>query len=109
MSRSSHGVRRYCFIYREHDPDILQFSLSSDNCDRTVNPGITGELVFNATIIGKLRTKDNYYVINAFCIFFAGKCVEISSRSSQNQFRWTLCIIPLLHLILEVTLSHIIR
>jgi hypothetical protein len=53
LSRSSHGSRRYCFIYKESSPDLVLFSTSADNCDRVVRPGITGELVFNVTSTGK--------------------------------------------------------
>uniref|UniRef100_A0A1Y1M8S9 Uncharacterized protein n=1 Tax=Photinus pyralis TaxID=7054 RepID=A0A1Y1M8S9_PHOPY len=89
ISRSPHGAHRYCFIYREYDPYLLLFSSSSDNCDRSLKPGVTGDLIFNATIIGK--------------------CVDINSMSARNQFHWTMNIIPLLNLIIAVVSSYIQR
>ncbi|KAF5298129.1 hypothetical protein FQA39_LY02553 [Lamprigera yunnana] len=52
ITRPSHGAHRYCFIYREYDPYLLLFSSSPYNCDRSLKPGVRGELIFNATIIG---------------------------------------------------------
>ncbi|XP_017770060.1 PREDICTED: uncharacterized protein LOC108557871 [Nicrophorus vespilloides] len=59
LSRSSHGARTYCFIYKEFPPDVVAFSTSIENCDRNVLPGITGELVFNVTSIGKCLEASN--------------------------------------------------
>ncbi|KAJ8940121.1 hypothetical protein NQ318_009835 [Aromia moschata] len=53
LSRGSHGARRFCFIYKEQSSGLVMFSTSADNCNRLVKPGITGELIFNITTIGK--------------------------------------------------------
>lgn len=67
LSRSSHGARRYCFIYREEREIpgatglaegggslmLVHFSSSSHSCDRNIRPGIEGALAFNATSTGK--------------------------------------------------------
>ncbi|KAG5895130.1 hypothetical protein JTB14_008565 [Gonioctena quinquepunctata] len=52
VSRSSHGARRYCFIYKESIAGVL-FSTSADSCNRLVKPGISGELIFNISNTGK--------------------------------------------------------
>lgn len=52
IGRSSHGARRFCFIYRERSPNLVLFSSSAASCDRVIRPGVTGELVFNITSIG---------------------------------------------------------
>lgn len=57
---SSHGARRFCFIYKEAGPDLVLFSTAADSCDRTLRPGNTGELVFNVTSTGKIRRYRNY-------------------------------------------------
>nr|CAD7428136.1 unnamed protein product [Timema monikensis] len=48
LSRSSHGARRYCFMYREQE-GVVHFSSSSDSCQRNISPGIGGALAFNVT------------------------------------------------------------
>ncbi|XP_067004830.2 uncharacterized protein [Anabrus simplex] len=52
LSRSSHGARRYCFMYREVD-GIVHFSSSSDSCQRNISPGVGGTLAFNVTSSGQ--------------------------------------------------------
>ncbi|XP_071050667.1 uncharacterized protein [Onthophagus taurus] len=64
LGRTSHGTKRHCFIYKEHGPNTVLFSTSTGNCERTLNPGVSGELVFNVT--------NN------------GKCMETSGTSSPN-------------------------
>ncbi|XP_046400399.1 uncharacterized protein LOC124166762 [Ischnura elegans] len=56
LSRSSHGARRLCFIYREGGPSsggVVHFSSSPDSCRRNVLPGVEGALAFNVTSIGQ--------------------------------------------------------
>ncbi|KAJ8929774.1 hypothetical protein NQ314_017511 [Rhamnusium bicolor] len=54
LSRASYGARRFCFIYKEQQGSgLVMFSTSTDSCNRLVKPGITGELIFNITTIGK--------------------------------------------------------
>lgn len=84
LSRSSYGARRYCFIYREHVPGTVLFSTSPDNCERSVNPGISGELIFNVTN--------------------TGKCMEISGSEAIASSSWGkfLLLITFLHLIINL-------
>ncbi|KAJ8920335.1 hypothetical protein NQ315_011997 [Exocentrus adspersus] len=53
LGRTSHGARRYCFMYKEQGSGNVMFSTSADSCDRLVKPGQTGELIFNVTTLGK--------------------------------------------------------
>lgn len=55
LSRTSHGARRLCFMYRESD-GMVHFSSSSDSCQRGVAPGIGGTLAFNVTSTGTQNT-----------------------------------------------------
>ncbi|XP_063230037.1 uncharacterized protein LOC134535094 [Bacillus rossius redtenbacheri] len=52
LSRSSHGARRLCFMYRELEGLVL-FSSSADSCQRGVSPGVGGALAFNVTSSGQ--------------------------------------------------------
>ncbi|XP_049807210.1 uncharacterized protein LOC126249589 [Schistocerca nitens] len=52
LSRTSHGARRLCFMYREVD-GVVHFSSSADSCTRAVSPGIGGSLAFNVTSTGR--------------------------------------------------------
>ncbi|XP_025835867.1 uncharacterized protein LOC108737391 [Agrilus planipennis] len=82
-SRSSHGALKYCFIYKEYGPDTVLFSTSSGNCDRNLRPGITGELVLNAS--------------------WSGKCVEVNrSHRLQSSFVTT-TLLPICFIFLSVT------
>ncbi|XP_044754916.1 uncharacterized protein LOC123313888 [Coccinella septempunctata] len=52
-TKLSYNSRRYCFVYKEVSPGTIFFSTSSSNCDRSIRPGLNGELIFNITSIGK--------------------------------------------------------
>lgn len=79
QSRSSHGAKRYCFIYKELQALIL-FSISSDNCNRNIRPGVDGELAFNVTVSGKL----NIFLLDSRdLILFIPKKVIISNHENK--------------------------
>lgn len=86
VSRSSHGARRYCFIYREFPPDTVVFSTATENCDRTIKPGTTGHLIFNITTVGK--------------------CIERNSAQStsttKSTFIFILAVLLNLHVLLGI-------
>ncbi|XP_023309761.1 uncharacterized protein LOC108907292 [Anoplophora glabripennis] len=81
LSRASHGARRYCFMYKEQGSGMVMFSTSADSCDRLLKPGITGELIFNITTLGK--------------------CVETSTSTKADSFS-ALLIWPTLYCIIKV-------
>ncbi|XP_065204346.1 uncharacterized protein LOC135834409 [Planococcus citri] len=67
LSRTSRGVRRYCFMYQTNeDSSLIHFTSTSDTCHRGSVPGLDGALSFNITPIGG-----------------AGKCAELNSTSLQ--------------------------
>ncbi|XP_014243229.1 uncharacterized protein LOC106663141 [Cimex lectularius] len=87
VSRSSHGSKRYCFVYSpaHHRSAVgngagqipswnyVRFSTSSDTCSRTVIPGLTGILAFNITS--------------------QGQCVEVSSSGAAAHLSTALLLI----------------
>ncbi|XP_065156032.1 uncharacterized protein aus [Atheta coriaria] len=86
LSRASHSARTYCFIYKEaRGTDVVMFSTSNDSCDRRVRPGITGELVFNVSSIGK--------------------CLEAISHSNKSSFSVSLILVLSSLLILHKLLT----
>ncbi|KAG8233725.1 hypothetical protein J437_LFUL013222 [Ladona fulva] len=83
LSRTSHGARRLCFIYREGGPGsggVIHFSSSPDSCRRNVLPGVEGALAFNVTNVGQ--------------------CMEMSSASKTAIHKLLSLIGPLLLLLL---------
>ncbi|KAL1116737.1 hypothetical protein AAG570_005209, partial [Ranatra chinensis] len=52
LSRSSHGAKRYCFVYTMSQVAPTPFSTSGDTCSRAITPGLTGVLAFNITSQG---------------------------------------------------------
>lgn len=53
LSRTSRGVRRYCFMYQTNeDSSLIHFTSTSDTCHRGSVPGLDGALSFNITPIG---------------------------------------------------------
>lgn len=53
LSRTSRGVRRYCFMYQTNeDSSLIHFTSTSDTCHRDSIPGADGALSFNITPIG---------------------------------------------------------
>ncbi|XP_019771742.1 uncharacterized protein LOC109545465 isoform X2 [Dendroctonus ponderosae] len=77
----AHGARKFCFMYKELGPNVVAFSTSS-YCNRLIQPGITGDLIFNLTN--------------------RGKCMETNSsiRARPISIRW-LIIFALLVLIIR--------
>lgn len=77
--RSSIGAGRFCFIYREQE-DVVQFSSSSDSCQRNISPGIGGTLAFNVTSSGKCfnlsnkKQNMNYYTLLKYKIYKVSCC-----------------------------------
>lgn len=53
LSRTSHGARRLCFIYRESPLGGVHFSSSAVSCQRDISPGVGGILAFNVTSSGQ--------------------------------------------------------
>lgn len=57
LSRTSRGVRRYCFMYQTNeDSSLIHFTSTSDTCHRGSIPGLDGALSFNITPIGGAGT-----------------------------------------------------
>lgn len=55
LSRTSRGVRRYCFMYQTNeDSSLIHFTSTSDTCHRDSIIGADGALSFNITPIGSV-------------------------------------------------------
>ncbi len=53
LSRTSRGVRRYCFMYQTNeDLSLVHFTSTSDTCHRDSISETDGALSFNITPIG---------------------------------------------------------
>ncbi|KAF7281965.1 hypothetical protein GWI33_003831 [Rhynchophorus ferrugineus] len=48
----THLSKKYCFMYKETSPNIISFSTASF-CNRFIEPGVSGDLVFNLTNRGQ--------------------------------------------------------
>ncbi|CAH1115807.1 unnamed protein product [Psylliodes chrysocephalus] len=57
MGHATYGARKFCFMYKELISGVM-FSTSSENCNRLVKPGISGELIFNISSTGKCFDTD---------------------------------------------------
>lgn len=88
LSRTSRGVRRYCFMYETNeDSSLIHFTSTSDTCHRDSIIGADGALSFNITPIGS-----------------AGKCAELNSSSLPSTLSYQVggallihCLIILYH------------
>ncbi|XP_059484040.1 uncharacterized protein LOC132201685 isoform X2 [Neocloeon triangulifer] len=58
LSRTSHGARRLCFIYRESALGV-HFSSSAVSCQRDISPGVGGILAFNVTSSGNCMEENS--------------------------------------------------
>lgn len=83
----AHGSRKFCFMYKEIGPNLVAFSTSS-YCNRLIQPGITGDLIFNLTNRGNLKFCANKTQANNS--FFPGKCMETNSsiRTRPISISW---------------------
>ncbi|XKL68948.1 hypothetical protein PGB90_006717 [Kerria lacca] len=87
LSRTSRGVRRYCFMYQTNeDSSLIHFTSTSDTCHRDSIPGTDGALSFNITPIGG-----------------AGKCAELNSTSLQSSLSWVVMLTTITHCLLIIS------
>ncbi|XP_030756930.1 LOW QUALITY PROTEIN: uncharacterized protein LOC115882824 [Sitophilus oryzae] len=83
LSRT-HLSKKYCFMYKESASNVISFSTSS-SCNRHIQPGITGDLIFNLTN--------------------RGQCMDVNASSKPNLLQWQIlllcCTLSWLRLILR--------